>query len=131
MRSEFWILFLLVGCGADTFTGAPVDGALDATDSGQASPESSTDGELETGQDVNADAVADVDAGADASGADSGEACPMIGASCMPLGLRKCRALQTVWYCGGTWTSNACTQGNPACSPCDAGFCCTIGPVCP
>lgn len=122
-------LFVL-GCSGDTFTAiATVDG--DATDSGQASPESSTDGELDAQRDGNADVVEDVEAGADASGVDSGEACPMFGAACSPLGLRKCRGPQTVWYCGGTWTSNACTQGNPACSPCDAGFCCTIGPICP
>lgn len=118
----------VIGCGADSFVSIA---DVDATDSGQASPESSADGEQgkpDAGADV---AVEDVEAGVDAAGVDSGEACPMIGASCSPVGLRKCRGPQLVWYCGGTWTSNACTQGNPACSPCDAGFCCTIGPICP
>jgi hypothetical protein len=120
----------LLGCGPDTFYA--IAQLEDATDSGHASPESSADAELDAGADVSADGPGvDVEAGADAAGVDSGEACPMVGASCAPVGLRKCRGPQTVWYCAGTWTSNACTQGNPACSPCDAGFCCTIGPICP
>lgn len=119
----------MVGCGADSFYAFPeLDGA--ATDGGQTSPESSADGS-DGAPDVADAAAADVEADADAAGVDSGEVCPMIGAACSPSGLRKCRALQIYWYCAGTWTSNACTQGNPACSPCDAGYCCTIGPVCP
>lgn len=122
------LALFVIGCGPDSFFSIA---DVDATDGGQASPESSTDAE-QSKLDAGADAVVeDVEASADASGDDSGEACPMVGASCSPLGARKCRGVQTVWYCGGTWTSNACTQGNPACSPCDAGFCCTIGPICP
>jgi len=125
-------LLALVGCGPDAFYSiAPLETDGDATDSGQTSPESSADGELDGGAGDADGAVADVEAGADAAGVDSGEVCPMIGAACSPVGLRKCRGPQLVWYCGGTWTSNACTQGNPACMPCDAGYCCTIGPICP
>ncbi len=129
MRRTFCML-ALVGCGADSFYSIPPD-LSDATDGGQASPESSTDGELDAGKGDADGTEVGVEASADASGVDSGEACPMIGASCSPVGLRKCRGPQLVWYCAGTWTSNACTQNNPACMPCDAGFCCTISPVCP
>ena len=125
-------MLALVGCGADGFYAIPpVDDSGDATDSGQASPESSVDGESGAVLEGGADVAEDVETGADAAAVDSGEACPMIGAACSPVGLRKCRGPQLVWYCAGTWTSNACTQNNPACMPCDAGFCCTIGPVCP
>jgi hypothetical protein len=126
-------LLVLVGCGPDAFYSiAALDGAEDATDSGQTSPEASDGGELEAAVEGGADgAVADVEASADAAAVDSGEVCPMIGASCSPPGLRKCRGPQLVWYCAGTWTSNACTQNNPACAPCDAGYCCVISPVCP
>lgn len=129
MKCRALCMLALVGCGPDAFYSIAAE---DATDSGQTSPESSTDGELDGGAEASVDgASADVETGVDAAGVDSGEVCPMVGAACSPTGLRKCRGPQLVWYCAGTWTSNACTQNNPACAPCDAGYCCVISPVCP
>jgi hypothetical protein len=121
-------LALLVGCGPDAFYTIPPLEIEDAAAFDRASIDAS---ELDDGLEASVDAPANVDAFDGAQGADASEPCPMIGASCSPVGLRKCRGPQLVWYCAGTWTSNACTQGNPACSPCDAGYCCTISPVCP
>lgn len=127
-------MLLLAGCSADAFTSSIGDASSD----GDASP-------LEDG-DVSPDVVSDaspVDAegGSDASFVDAegsvadAGACPnpypMIGAGCSPVGLRACRSETIVWYCGGTWTSNACTQNNPQCGMyADGGLYCK-GPVCP
>jgi hypothetical protein len=122
----------LAGCGVDAFT-APIPDAEDAAiDGGQSEAESSADGGGVGDGSLGDQMIPEGSVEAAADGAsDAGEACPMIGQPCSPVGLRKCRGPQLVWYCAGTWTSNACTQNNPACMPCEAGYCCTIGPVCP
>jgi hypothetical protein len=121
------LALVLAGCGVDAFTAEVPEGGDVAADSGQASGDSAEGGGADSGASLEGGG-ADV---VDASAADSGEACPMIGAACAPVGLRKCRSQTNVWYCAGTWTSSQCTQGNPACAPCDAGYCCIASPVCP
>lgn len=129
------LCMLLAGCSADVFTSSMGDASYDPRGDASsledadassfdvvadASPEAASDASL-----VDADAGSVADAGA------CPNPYPMIGAGCSPLGLRACRSESNVWYCGGTWTSSACTQNNPQCGTyADGGLYCK-GPVCP
>lgn len=131
-----YLLFLaLAGCSADVFTSSMGDAS--SMEGGDVSLGADGDVSSEASPDAGADAspLEDADASVKDTGVADAGACPnpypMIGASCMPLGLRACRSETNVWYCGGTWTSSACTPQNPQCGTYpDGGLYCK-GPVCP
>jgi len=128
-------MLMLAGCSADAFTSSMGDASSDPR--GDASPledadASSSDVVGDTSSEAASDAsLVDAEGGSVADAGACPNPYPMIGAGCSPIGARACRSETNVWYCGGTWTSSACTPQNPQCGTYpDGGLYCK-GPVCP
>jgi hypothetical protein len=103
------IFLALFGCVDSLSEGSP----WDAASSADVAIEDVADGDTSRSADGSVDAsdvlAPLVDAGADAP------KCPTQGQGCANTGERICDDDTHYWYCAGTWTRNACVNGNPIC----------------
>jgi hypothetical protein len=100
------IFLALLGCVDSLSVDPPLDASsADVIEDAAGDASRSADGSIDA---IDASAPP-VDAGADVP------KCPTQGEGCSNTGDRICDDDTHYWYCAGTWTRNACVNGNPIC----------------